>query len=369
MALLDILGASLAPAVAQAAQGQMSSPPAADPNDTVTVTAPPRNYGNTRALTGVRAALAAEPKPEGGSDNPGIFGLLPEHMQHGNLRNVLGALGDAFLVGSGRDRVYEPRMQRQEVANAMAGFETNPAMAASRVAGTAAPGSVDVAQKMFDQANNVELRKTQQDANNLYRQAQTDDRTQRTSDRRRGIVGGLLQAAAATGDPKKYAAARARALTMADGTDIDASELPESLEDYTGAYGATTGQVMRAQTGQASINERASAAQTAHQDRLRGQNLTHQASMAHGSQMTATTYLRKLADKQDGGEQLTPAEQQVWDKYTTTKTSKARGLLTTNGVAPTQKAPASGGQKFTHTATGPNGQRLGFDGKQWVPIK
>jgi len=368
MALLDLLGGSLGPAVAQAAQSSVA-PPADD--SVVTVTAPPRNYNNMRALKGVQEALSAEPKPEGGSVNPGIYGLLPENVQHGTLRNVLGALGDAFLVGSGRDAVYRPRMERQQIANAMAGFETNPAMAASRIAGTAAPGASDIAQKMFDQANNVELRKTQQESNNLYRQSMNEDRQARSDDRRRGIIGGLLQAAAATGDPKKYEAARTRALQMADGTGIDPAELPESLQDYTGAYGATTGQVMRNQVGNASIEERRQAAQQTHQDRIRGQNI--QAAKGSHQQMTATTYLHQLAAKQDSGQKLTPAEQQVWNKYTATKSGGSRGLVTLGNGQPAPAAPAqqpaAGGGKYTATATGPNGAKLGWDGKQWVKIK
>jgi hypothetical protein len=48
----------------------------------------------------------AEPAAQGGGGNPGIYGLLPPNLQHGTLRNILGAIGDAFLVGSGREPTY-----------------------------------------------------------------------------------------------------------------------------------------------------------------------------------------------------------------------------------------------------------------------
>ncbi len=48
----------------------------------------------------------AEPAAQGDDGNPGIYGLLPPNLQHGTLRNILGAIGDAFLVGSGREPTY-----------------------------------------------------------------------------------------------------------------------------------------------------------------------------------------------------------------------------------------------------------------------
>lgn len=60
-------------------------------------------------------------------DFHGMFGL------HGGLRDILGAVGDAFLRQGGGQAVYAPRHQMESEANAMRGFVDNPMAAMERL--------------------------------------------------------------------------------------------------------------------------------------------------------------------------------------------------------------------------------------------
>ena len=53
-------------------------------------------------------------------ERKGLFGVK------GTLRDVLGTLGDAFLIQSGNKAIYSPIRQREHVADAMRGFTDDP---------------------------------------------------------------------------------------------------------------------------------------------------------------------------------------------------------------------------------------------------
>jgi hypothetical protein len=82
--------------------------------------------GNRRAVEEVRAA---EEESAEAAQRKGMFGVK------GTLRDVLGLVGDAFLVQGGKDTVYAPQRQREKIADAMAGFSVDPVAAAERVTG------------------------------------------------------------------------------------------------------------------------------------------------------------------------------------------------------------------------------------------
>lgn len=70
----------------------------------------PPFMGNERYLDEV--AMTAESAPE----RSGLFGT------RGTLRNILGVLGDAFLVQGGADPVYAPQRERERLSDAMVGM-------------------------------------------------------------------------------------------------------------------------------------------------------------------------------------------------------------------------------------------------------
>lgn len=67
------------------------------------------------------------PTPPEAPQRSGMFGLK------GTLRDVLGSIGDAFLVQSGNKPMYSQARQREALADAARGFETNPIEAIQRM--------------------------------------------------------------------------------------------------------------------------------------------------------------------------------------------------------------------------------------------
>lgn len=57
----------------------------------------------------------------------GMFGVK------GTLRDVLGALGDSFLIGSGKQAIYRPGREQEKLASALYGYSEDPRAAAERV--------------------------------------------------------------------------------------------------------------------------------------------------------------------------------------------------------------------------------------------
>jgi hypothetical protein len=132
-------------------------------------------------------------------------------MQHGTLRNVLGALGDAFLVGGGKQPAYADSLARIREGAAMAGYDPNdPASvqaAISRVAMTGSPGSIQDADALQKNANDIALRKAMLEQQNWYRQSRIDDQREATLTRWQPQAAADLAQATNAAD---YAARKAR---------------------------------------------------------------------------------------------------------------------------------------------------------------
>lgn len=326
--------------------------PTSTPVDGFTITAkrPAPNYDNSSAVASAQSALskanaAAQQVPpsyaQGGSDNPGIFGLLPPHMQHGTLRNVLGALGDAFLVGSGRAAQYEPRMQRQEIGNAMAGIDMSDpksvSAAVNRIAATGVPGSAEMAQQILERQQMLQQ-------NNWYRQSVINDRNQSTINRQAPFVAGQAQKITDPDQYAKYYQDWDSRIKAAYGPDHTAAEygLPDPSDWKPGSMdyaGMTGGQIAREDTSKASIDERADAAAKRDATTRRGQDMRsgdsrYSTNHRAGRSPTSSGILQGLIDKQNRGETLTPAEQAYWSSQINGKKGGSRGLLTTGGGNP-----------------------------------
>lgn len=138
---------------------------------------PSMNYSNRGTLDAVQSANRAD-APDGGAN--GLYGILPHSMQHGTLRNILGHLGDAMLVTSGMQPTYEPYLERQAEGNALAGVNfDNPASvqaAVSRLSATGAPGALEAADRLQQQAAQASLKKAYQENTNAYRTGVLQDR-------------------------------------------------------------------------------------------------------------------------------------------------------------------------------------------------
>lgn len=142
----------------------------------------------------------------------GMFGL------HGGLRNILGTLGDAFLVQQGAHPVYAPRLQQEREANAMQHLQDNP-MAAVQALSLANP---EAAREMY---HNV----IRDNAYAADQRSQEVTRAQTTEDRARAAFSALGGAANA----RTWPAIRQRLMTMRDNGHLDVPDelLPEQFSD------------------------------------------------------------------------------------------------------------------------------------------
>lgn len=327
---------------------------------------PSLNYDNSSSVDAVHKALGLNP-PQGGSDNPGIYGLLPQNLQHGTLRNVLGALGDSFLVASGHPATYEPRMQRQEVGDAMAGYDQNPQAAIQRIAATGAPGAAEMASKLEEQRQMMEY-------NQQYRQQMMASRNEGIYQRGQPVAMGIASQATS---PQDYAAkysmldARAKAIDPSM-TASQAFGIPEPEAWQPGmfkGYGMTSNQQQvasdkGAERGVQVSNNSANNVSRVQAARIAAGGHVQAAGISADRPSEAGT-LDDLQTKQDSGQALTPAEQQRWDRGThisngRTGRSLPAGLTVGGSNPPIQPAPLTGaaiqGQSRSGFSVQPFGQ-------------
>ncbi len=147
-------------------------------------------------------------KPE---ERKGMFGVK------GTLRDILGTLGDAFLVNAGRDPVYSPRRQQEKYADALGeGFNADNAMNAVDRLQQAGMGKEAMA--LYNQIQEQEVARQKAAAANSYQCARTMDQGYQN-------LGRLFAGA----DEKSFPALRAIAERRASMYGIDPSELPTDL--------------------------------------------------------------------------------------------------------------------------------------------
>jgi hypothetical protein len=270
---------------------------------------------------------------------PGALGVT------GTLGKLLGTLGDAFLVGSGRQPVHREMAQQQQVGNALAGFENNPGAAASRVAATGAPGSAQQAIQLQEQQQRL-------DQENWYRKELTENRAAQTqsqiqaradqaTQRMLPYVGTLAQSAKT---PQDYARVYQQADSIAKRLDPNSDPgvafglvPPEQWQPgMNQGVGTTAGQQLRAQTA-------ANGQQITRQDTLTnaGSRIKSAQIIAGSRTPSQTQYLESLVAKQNAGQSLTPAEQTVYNKYTAMPQPKRTNLGQSTPSVPIAMAGAN----------------------------
>ena len=270
-----------------------------------------------------------------------------------------------------------------KIARAGAGFDTDPMGAAARIAATGAQGAQADSQGMVQNYESSKLRQATVDNTAAYRESVMADRNARTAEiqhrdqqvsdlKNRSLAQGMVAAAAATGNQTIYDQARQRASQLYGKSisdfDID-KEFPPKVGDYISGTGLNAQQYARDAISQASIKQRATAADNAHADR-QAANGTSRANARDRIDANIQSQIPTIAYKINNDIPLEPAESAIWTHYM----SPPRGAAI--HVPPPSKKPAppagggSGSQPYTAYANGPNG-RLGFDPKQnkWVPVK
>lgn len=143
-------------------------------------------------------------------DYHGMFGL------RGNARNILGALGDAFLVQSGNHPTYAPRRQQERESNAQRGFVDSPLSAIGRLS----------------KENPAAAREMYNDYLTQQRLARSENRQERDSDAQYGgMVNDRALRLIGTATPENWPRLRAQILQYYNAHGVQpAFELPETYD-------------------------------------------------------------------------------------------------------------------------------------------
>lgn len=167
--------------------------------------------------------------------NTGLFGIK------GTARDLLGGLGDAFLLQAGRDRVYAPMREKEKLGEAFAGFTENPLQAINAI-GQQNP---ELGGQLLHQYYTREQQK-----NELAETTRVNDSTIR--DRALKILpqlGGMLNTVNSSANPAEaYSTIQPLLARMAEFSGIDPSMIPSVYNPEAvralAAYDWGTGQQM-----------------------------------------------------------------------------------------------------------------------------
>lgn len=102
----------------------------------------PMSLGNRAWIEEAMDARSKAPQRKG------LFGVK------GTLRDVLGAIGDHYLMGEGMKPVYAPKKAQEEASDALAGFTQNPMAALERLAAV----NPELAQEMYERVSQGQAR-------------------------------------------------------------------------------------------------------------------------------------------------------------------------------------------------------------------
>lgn len=205
---------------------------------------PLQGLGNRDQLE--EALQASQNAPE----RKGMFGTK------GTLREILGTVGDAFLIQSGNNPIYTPRRQQEKLSDAYAGFTgasgenpeevlKNQQAALERLAAT--PGGVEIAQKAYAQMQDNQARmaasqnttsykndalylqkidKLGKLASNIYAGTKTPEETEAATQRLIGLAQALKVDPADLGVKPGMSAEDIRAIALGNQTPYQQASIP-----------------------------------------------------------------------------------------------------------------------------------------------
>lgn len=113
-----------------------------------------QTFGDGTSVGGPGGPLSAngQPSEETPYEQPtGLFGIK------GTMRDILGSLGDALLIGQGGKAIYSPQRKQEKMAEAMHGYEQDPQAAIARLAQL----NPDEARKLQDSLSKKATRKAE----------------------------------------------------------------------------------------------------------------------------------------------------------------------------------------------------------------
>lgn len=141
----------------------------------------------------------------------GMFGMK------GTLRDILGTLGDAFLVQGGANRIYGPQRQMEREGDAMFGVTQNPMQAIERLA----VHNPEAAQQLLQRVQQAQYQQGSLASQEAARQNQAQDRNYTNVSQARNQVARWLQAA---DTPEKQAFVIQQAQRLANELGVDVAD-------------------------------------------------------------------------------------------------------------------------------------------------
>jgi len=284
---------------------------------------------------------AAEAR-SGSPQRSGKFGVK------GTFRDILGLLGDAFLVQSGNKSVYDVRRQEEDMADAMSGFSQNPMAAAERLA--AMPGGAEMAQKLYDDQQTNALRQAQIQSLGDTRRSQIAERDyKKTQDF--GNYAARVMAKADT--PEKQAAALRLLTKRAAATGIDLEEFgimegmsPEDRAAFaSGDMTVNQQEQLPRRDRQLDISDRnaTTAERNAQSNRIRANRPpAGRAAPQPTNAAMAAPLLRRL----ESGQTLSPAQSEILERLGYSKDrGRGRGRRTGAGASAATRTPSEGDRR------------------------
>lgn len=280
----------------------------------------PRSLGNKDFIDEARQAQENAP------EHKGMFGTK------GTLRDVLGLLGDAFLVQNGDKSVYDVGREREKLSDAMAGFTQDPTGAAER----AAYVNPEMGYKLRELQGKDEFRQAQLKSLDASRTSQANDRTFGNYKDTRDYIARMFASDAARKNPAKAMAAAENAARMA-GVTLEQLGVTENMSDEDRAIYAA-GDMKVNQTMQLPYTERrvsASERQAAASETRANRPPAARAAPNPTSASMAAPLINKLRN----GGRLSPSEAETLDRLGYDVPGKKRG----SSVPP--PPPAGGGKR------------------------
>jgi len=223
---------------------------------------PARNPFTQDYIQAAQQAAQAQgqlPRVSGGTDQ-GLYGLLPQKMQHGRLRDILGAIGDGLLASGGMKELYQPRVDERREGQAMIGYDQDPNAAIERMAQTGSPGSIDDAIKLLTTNQTSQDRAAQRELTKSYHDAQIGNRNAVVLQKAAQFIPGMLRNVK---DAADYNEVYGRLTNLARRFDPEATPttawgLPDPADwdpSMTELFGTTGGQLLNADVGRERIQQ------------------------------------------------------------------------------------------------------------------
>lgn len=253
------------------------------------------DFGNRSYAEAAQAALQND-----AGIHKGMFGTK------GTLRNILGLVGDAFLVQAGKHPIYAAKREQERQQDALSGFTDNPMAALERLA----QANPDAAQSMYGSVGQLQNAA----AANAARASRYQQQAQNEADAKYQQYARLFSQYMGGATPETYSKIKPLLQTLVKrgglGNEFNIPDQfdPELAKSYqTGGMTASQQVVSDQRASHNAATERAADINA----RAHMINATRPPAARSAPQPTAASIAAPLLKKIENGEKLTPGQEEV----------------------------------------------------------